>query len=145
MSYGNAKTSSKSQIAEKLTKNSQKCVTPAGMASEADLCVAIDCRNLKEIGEQSGTLQAKNAPGYSLNYQNPVRCGYTVRRLTPTECERLMGFPDGYTACGCDGTQISDSRRYSMLGNSIAVPCAAYILQGILAQYEKGANCGGKN
>jgi DNA (cytosine-5)-methyltransferase 1 len=62
---------------------------------------------------------------------------YVVRRLTPTECERLMGFPDGWTAYGADGKDISDSRRYSMLGNSIATPCAAYIMQGILAQYAK--------
>lgn len=62
---------------------------------------------------------------------------YVVRRLTPTECERLMGFPDGWTAYGADGKDISDSRRYSMLGNSIATPCAAYIMQGILEQYAK--------
>lgn len=35
--------------------------------------------------------------GHSLNYQNPVRIGYTVRRLTPLECERLQGYPDGWT------------------------------------------------
>ena len=99
--------------------------------------VAVDCRNLREIDEVSGTLQAKATPGYSLNYQNPVREGYVVRRLTPTECERLMGFPDGWTAYGHDGEPISDSKRYSMLGNSIATPCAAYIIQGILEQYEK--------
>ncbi|MDR1892832.1 MAG: DNA cytosine methyltransferase [Oscillospiraceae bacterium] len=110
---------------------------PAGMASETDLCVAIDCRNLKEIGEQSGTLQAKNAGGYSLNYQNPIRTGYTVRRLTPTECELLMGFESGYTAYGADRKEISDSKRYSMLGNSIATSCAAYIFQGIVEQYQK--------
>jgi DNA (cytosine-5)-methyltransferase 1 len=100
--------------------------------------VAVDCRNLNELEEVSGTLQSKATPGYSLNYQNPVRDGYIVRRLTPTECERLMGFPDGYTAHGNDGTPISDSKRYSMLGNSIATPCAVYIMQGIVDQYEKG-------
>jgi len=62
---------------------------------------------------------------------------YIVRRLTPTECERLMGFPDGWTAYGHDGKEISDGKRYSMLGNSIAVPCVVYIIQGILEQYEK--------
>ena len=111
---------------------------PGGMASETDLVVAVDCRNLKEIAEVSGTLQAKATQGYSLNYQNPIRQGYIVRRLTPTECERLMGLPDGYTAFGHDGVPISDSKRYSMLGNSIATTCAAYIMQGIIEQYEKG-------
>ena len=98
-----------------------------------DLVVsAVDCRNLKEIGDLSGTLQSKSTPGYSLNYQNPVRTGQTVRRLTPTECERLQGYPDGWTAYGHDGKLISDSQRYQMLGNSIAVPCVAYIMQGIV-------------
>ena len=101
-----------------------------------DIC-AVDCRNFNELDDVSGTLQAKTTSGYSLNFQNPVRDGYIVRRLTPTECERLMGFPDGWTEYGHDGKLISDSRRYSMLGNSIATPCAAYIIQGILEQYEK--------
>ena len=93
---------------------------------------AVDCRNHRENPEISGTLQAKSkSGGYSLNYQNPVRIGCHVRRLTPTEAERLMGFPDFWTAYGCDGKEISDSKRYSMLGNSIAVPCVAYIMQGI--------------
>lgn len=59
---------------------------------------------------------------------------YIVRRLTPTECERLQGFPDGWTLYGADGKEISDTRRYQMLGNSVAVPCVAYILSGIAAQ-----------
>ena len=105
----------------------------AGMANETDLCVvaAVDCRNLKENGDLSGTLQSKTTPGYSLNYQNPVRLGYIVRRLTPTECERLQGYPDGWTEYGHDEKPISDTKRYQMLGNSIAVPCAAYIMEGI--------------
>ena len=41
-----------------------------------------------------------------------------VRRLTPIECERLQGFPDGWTRLGHDGKEISDTRRYQMLGNS---------------------------
>jgi DNA (cytosine-5)-methyltransferase 1 len=95
---------------------------------------AVDCRNYKEVGNMSGTLQAKNKPGYSLNFQNPVRAGYIVRRLTPTECERLQGYPDGWTRFGHDGAEISDTRRYQMLGNSVAVPCVAFILEGIAAQ-----------
>lgn len=54
-----------------------------------------------------------------------------VRRLLPIEAERLMGFPDFWTESGHDGKPISDTKRYSMLGNSIAVPCVAYIMQGI--------------
>lgn len=55
----------------------------------------MDCRNLRETDELSGTLQAKKSGGYSLNSQNPVCTGFIVRRLTPTECERLQGYPDG--------------------------------------------------
>ena len=104
-----------------------------GTPSDSSAVVnAVDCRNLREIEETSGTLQAKTkSGGYSLNYQNPVRIGLNVRRLTPLEAERLMGFPDFWTQYGHEGREISDSKRYSMLGNSIAVPCVAYIMQGI--------------
>lgn len=54
-----------------------------------------------------------------------VRVGYRVRRLTPTECERLQGFPDGWT----DG--FSDTVRYKALGNSVAVPCVEFVMRGI--------------
>ena len=104
------------------------CCQQGGIA----IVTAVDCRNLREIEETSGTLQAKTkSGGYSLNYQNPVRIGRNVRRLTPLEAERLMGFPDFWTQYGHDRKEISDSKRYSMLGNSIAVPCVAYIMQGI--------------
>lgn len=87
---------------------------------------AVDVRNLRETPELSGTLQAKSSGGYSLNYQNPVRIGYRVRRLTPVECERLMGFPDGWTEGG------SDTARYRALGNSVAVPCVEWIMRRIV-------------
>lgn len=61
------------------------------------------------------------------------RKGVTVRRLTPTECERLQGFPDGWTAYGHDGKKISDSARYRALGNSVALPCVEYFISGIAA------------
>ena len=50
---------------------------------------------------------------------------YKVRRLTPTECERLQGFPDGWT----EG--FPDTARYKALGNSVAVPCVEYVMRGI--------------
>lgn len=84
---------------------------------------AVDCRSLYEIKELSGTLQCKQTGGYSLNHQNPVRLGYAARRLTPLECERLMGFHDGWTEGG------SDSARYRALGNSVAVPCVKWIVE----------------
>ena len=50
-----------------------------------------------------------------------------IRRLTPLECERLQGFPDGWT----DLPGASDSSRYKALGNSVAIPCVEYIMRGI--------------
>ena len=40
---------------------------------------------------------------------------------TPVECERLQGFPDGWTECGADGKKMSDSARYRALGNAVTV------------------------
>lgn len=107
---------------------------PTITAGDHHSVATIDCRNHRENGDVCGTLQAKGTPGYSLNCQNPVRTGYIVRRLTPTECERLQGFPDGWTEIGHDGKVISDTRRYQMLGNSVAIPCVSYIMQGIVWQ-----------
>jgi DNA (cytosine-5)-methyltransferase 1 len=56
--------------------------------------------------------------------------GYSVRRLTPLECERLQGFPDGWTEYGHDGKLISDNQRYKALGNSVAIPCVEFVLSG---------------
>lgn len=58
--------------------------------------------------------------------------GYAVRRLTPTECERLQGFPDGHTTHGADGKPISDTQRYRQLGNSVAVPVVAWIAKRLV-------------
>lgn len=55
------------------------------------------------------------------------------RHLTPLECERLQGFPDGWTAVlGPGGKLLSDTRRYKMLGNSMAVPVMRWIGSRIL-------------
>jgi len=50
-----------------------------------------------------------------------------VRRLTPEECEALQGFPRGYTAIPYRGGVAADGPRYKALGNSMAVPCMAWI------------------
>lgn len=190
---------------------------------------SVDCRNMRLAEEISGTLQAKENGGYSLNYQNPVvydargngdgkivptltgdhenrvtdytalavgngqlnqiymtdtagtltcshdqqmicafmggqgaKAGgigysetvsptlkaapsgnntvpdiaywlkkarrYFVRRLTPLECCRLQGFPDWWE----DGVSGSDSARYRMWGNGMALPCVLYVMEGIV-------------
>lgn len=59
---------------------------------------------------------------------------YIVRRLTPTECARLQGFPDWWT----DGTDGSDSAKYRLWGNGIALPCAEDVLGRIVDAVERG-------
>ena len=56
--------------------------------------------------------------------------GMRVRRLTPTECERLQGYPDGWTKEGVDGP-VSDSQRYKCLGNSVTTNVITAIMERI--------------
>lgn len=65
---------------------------------------------------------------------NPVAEGLYIRRLMPIECERLQGFPDGWTAL----PGASDSARYRALGNSIAVPCFVFLFQNLAWCQERG-------
>lgn len=64
-------------------------------------------RRFKEDGDPSFTLTGQDKHG--------VFDGVKIRRLTPTECERLQGFPDGWT----EG--VSDTQRYKCLGNAVTV------------------------
>ena len=59
---------------------------------------------------------------------------YVIRRLTPLECCRLQGFPDWWE----DGVEGSDSARYKMWGNGIALPCAADVLGRIANAVKNG-------
>jgi site-specific DNA-cytosine methylase len=56
-----------------------------------------------------------------------VQVGMAVRRLTPRECERLQGFPDDYTLVTYRNKPAADGPRYRALGNSMAVPCMAWL------------------
>jgi site-specific DNA-cytosine methylase len=120
--------------------------------SVADEAMAVDCRNSVE-GGVNGTLQ--NTSFKSLNANSVCREGSLVRRLTPTECERLQGFPDGWTDIGewvdTKGKvhKPADSPRYKALGNSIAVGYAnnqsgfwMWLMKRISAQYERSATLG---
>ena len=69
-----------------------------------------------------------NLCGTLIKNQTPaVMHAMAVRRLTPTECERLQGFPDGYTDIKHGGKSTPDGPRYKALGNSMAVPVMAWI------------------
>ena len=115
-----------------------------GDAMKANLVVAgVDCRNATEYEEQTGSLQFSAC--HNLNSNNVVRVRYIVRRLTPLECERLQGYPDGWTDIGewVDSKgkkrKEADSPRYKALGNSIAIPPWRWILKRLCACYERDA------
>nr|DAR03140.1 MAG TPA: Cytosine specific methyltransferase [Caudoviricetes sp.] len=109
---------------------------------------SVDCRNFCEGGETNGTLQAKESGGQSLNLNNTVRQNMVVRRLTPMECERLQGYPDGWTNIGewrdSKGKlrKPSDSPRYKACGNSIALPFWDFLAKRISAQYLRPVTMG---
>ena len=90
--------------------------------------------------ERAGTLSCRN--------DQYLVTGGLARRLTPLECERLQGYPDGWTDIPdyIDGKgrtrHAVDTARYKALGNSIALPCTEYVLQGILDQLGRGATLG---
>jgi hypothetical protein len=72
--------------------------------------------------------------GSTFRLHNCVQARMSVRRLTPVECERLQGFPDGHTAIpwkGKPATDCPDGPRYRALGNSMAVPVIAWIARKI--------------
>jgi len=83
-----------------------------------------DAREVEK--HQNGTgIGDDGAPAYTLDrLQAPaIATSQVVRRLTPTECERLQGFPDGWT----DGQ--ADSHRYKQMGNAVAVPVVSWVIE----------------
>jgi len=108
--------------------------------------------NHQSGGDMRG-IDLREYPQLQAHQQTSVLHGMAVRRLTPTECERLQGFPDGYTdiihykCCGitfgldlgqygcsnCNGQKVAtlvntpDGSRYKALGNSMAVPVMRWI------------------
>ena len=75
-----------------------------------------------EVVSTQSARQHKDAT--DLVCQQAEAYAYLIRRLTPLECERLQGFPDGWT----DIPGASDSARYKALGNSVAIPCVEFIM-----------------
>jgi DNA (cytosine-5)-methyltransferase 1 len=79
-------------------------------------------QGLSASTEVSPTLDTSKTPAVKQNME--------VRRLTPTECERLQGFPDNYTQIpyrNKDAEQCPDGPRYKAMGNSMAVPVMRWI------------------
>ena len=116
--------------------------------SPTDLVYAVDCRNFTENSDINGTLQAKESGGSSLNLNNVCRQSGAVRRLTPLECTRLQGFPDGWVDIG-EWTdekgrvhKEADAPKYKALGNSIALPFWKWLLRRISEYLPEGSTLG---
>ena len=116
----------------------------AGAEIMRDACPTLNCNH-----EQSIVAHTLRGSGRDPQREDaatyPVTDGM-VRRLTPLECERLQGFPDGWTDIGpwTDSAgklhkESSDSARYKALGNSIALPPWAWVLKRLCACYERDA------
>lgn len=101
--------------------------------------LAFDCKasgqNGFGVGEIASTMRSM---GHNASHQNggghqAVMSGMAVRRLTPTECARLQGFPDDYLDIIYNGKPACDGPKYKALGNSMAVPCILWIGEQIEA------------
>lgn len=79
------------------------------------------------IASTQSARQAKDAT--DLVVESDRQYAQLIRRLTPLECERLQGFPDGWTNI----PGASDSARYRALGNSVPVPCVEFIMKSLQA------------
>ena len=77
------------------------------------------------IASTQSARQAKDAT--DLVVESDRQYAQLIRRLTPLECERLQGFPDGWTNI----PGASDSARYRALGNSVAIPCVQFIMKSL--------------
>lgn len=100
----------------------------------------IYCLAENTIGRKGGSngtgIGAAGAPSYTLTrgHSHAVATASIVRKLMPVECERLQGFPDGWTQIpyrGKPAEQCPDAPRYKAIGNSWAVPVVRWIGQRI--------------
>jgi DNA (cytosine-5)-methyltransferase 1 len=100
-------------------------------ASSAAIVETYPIQDCREIEKKQNGLGIGNAgdPAYTIDTTGAQGVSHKmrVRRLTPLECERLMGFPDGYTDIPRTSKRSVDGNRYKALGNSIAVNCIRWL------------------
>ncbi len=80
----------------------------------------------------AGTLRAEAEHNYQF-----LRSGMSVRRLTPRECERLMGWSDGHTRYGHDGKEMADGPRYRMCGNGVVGHVSRWLADRVRATHAR--------
>ena len=94
---------------------------------------------LRSFGKRTNvfpTILASEQAAFAYYYEDDPLAG-CIRHPTEVESERLMGLPPDWTKYDADGTEIQSSSRYAAIGNSIALPCAEYIMAGIAAALQK--------
>lgn len=101
--------------------------------------VAVSQNQRGEVVETDYAHQLTTGGGKPGDGYAAARTGTVVRRLTPLECERLMGWSDDHTRWRADGTEVSDSARYRMCGNGVASPVAHYLAACINRALEQEA------
>ena len=118
--------------------NTLNCFDIGDIRSVDIVTAPIPIQDVRPIdkGQNGLGIGKEGDPSYTLDKMatQGVAHHMAVRRLTPTECERLQGFPDGYTDIRPNGKDTPDGPRYKALGNSMAVPCMTYIgkrIQGV--------------
>ena len=84
-----------------------------------------------KFGSNAGVFDGVS-PTLKASQGSPSLCDNVgVRRLTPTECERLMGWPDAHTLLRADGKENSNSQRFKMCGNGVVAPVAQWVASQI--------------
>lgn len=113
----------------KTTKNSMKIIGSVDETGHNSIWA--------RVYDPTGIACTLNAKGGGMGAKTGLyRVKDGIRKLTPTECERLQGFPDNFTKHGVFNGSIeenSDSQRYKMLGNSVSVPIVKEIFERIFA------------
>jgi DNA (cytosine-5)-methyltransferase 1 len=111
--------------------NTLNCFDVGDVRSVDIVTAPIPIQDVRPIDKGQNGLGIGNEgdPSYTLDKMATQGVSYkmAVRRLTPTEVERLQGFPDGYTDIRPNDKETPDGPRYKALGNSMAVPCMSYI------------------
>ncbi|MCD1645281.1 DNA cytosine methyltransferase [Aurantimonas coralicida] len=92
---------------------------------------SIDAEGKARLRDPGFNVYEEFSPTLDAGQPHSVATGWAVRRLTPLECERLMGLPDGYTAITYRGKPAADGPRYKALGNGFTVNSARWIARRI--------------
>jgi DNA (cytosine-5)-methyltransferase 1 len=90
----------------------------------------------------AGSIRTKPPGGIENSSTTVALQLFAVRRLTPRECERLQGFPDGWTDVVYRGKPAADGPRYQALGNAFAIPVVRWIARRLVAEDAASAQPG---